>query len=120
MNMNVKFFAVFVLAMNSKGIAGTTRDDGISTVGLPGGKVDEGEDIFAAAVREAKEEGWILRPLGKNLIQTKLVKGKMIAWIPGVIVRRLKNYKEKNRGIKNIYLTQDQVVNSGMGNQNLF
>ena len=40
---------------NSK-ILGVSRKYDLNDFGLPGGKVDEGEDIYSAMVREVKEE----------------------------------------------------------------
>lgn len=115
----MKFFAAFFLARTDAGhYALTTRPEGGK--GLPGGKVEPGEDPLAAAVREAREEGWEILPIGKNPIQTKLVKGKLIVWFPGVAVRPLSEYKEEARGIRPTIGTEAEVVATGMGNASLF
>ena len=55
-------YAAFILARTLDGCwAATTRpaDRGqAGRIGLPGGKVEPGEDPAAAALREAAEEGW--------------------------------------------------------------
>lgn len=119
--MNKEIFAAFVLATDWKEtslFASTTRLDG--TVGLPGGKVEKGESPFAAAFREAQEEGWLLSPIGKNPVQIREVDGKLVAWFPGIVVCALENYKEKERGIRPVLLTSEEIVASGMGNEFLF
>lgn len=113
--MNV--FAVFVFAQDGNGIAMTTRPDG--NCGLPGGKVDAGEDIVSAAIREAGEEGWIISIQNNNPIHSQLVNGKLCVWLAGTIISKLDNYKEKYRGIKPFYGTKTDLINSGMGNENL-
>jgi 8-oxo-dGTP pyrophosphatase MutT (NUDIX family) len=118
MNAFYKTFAVFVLAKNQFGYAGTTRPDG--KVGLPGGKIDQGEDEIQAVMREAKEEGWTIHFISINPIHSQLVDGKMVVWYSGIIIDRLVDYKEKSRGIKPVYLTKEEVKNSGFGNENLY
>lgn len=111
--MNV--FAVFVLCQNDNGIAMTTRPDG--RIGLPGGKVDQGEDIATAALREAFEEGWNVSLVSNLPIHSQLVDGKLCVWLAGTIISKLENYKEKYRGIIPFYGTKEILRNSGMGNE---
>lgn len=106
--MNI--YASFVVMFDEKlkKICCSTRTDG--SIGLPGGKLEEGENHIDAALREAAEEGWkipkdtfpypfLIRP-NKD--------GKLISWILIVSNKRpkpLKNYKEKSRGINTVYAT---------------
>lgn len=54
--MNNKI-AVLVFAINSEGkVLSVTRKDNNSDYGLPGGKVDDGESLQEALIRECKEE----------------------------------------------------------------
>lgn len=109
-------FAVFILARNNIGqFALVTRDNG--GIGLPGGKVDNGEDICAAALREAKEEGWNLNLIDNKPFCTQVIEGKVCAWIKGEILGKFIDYKEKNRGIKPFYGNVGQIATSGFGNE---
>jgi len=98
-------FAVFVVYQFPDGkIAATTRpsdrksdDDGNGKYGLPGGKVDPGEDPMEAAIRESMEEGWIVENL--ELKHSDIVQGKLVWWYKANYAKPLKEYKEKYRGI---------------------
>lgn len=110
-------FAVFVVAKDSQGrVAATTRaaDRGESgKIGLPGGKVDPGENPKDAAQRESHEEGWDIT-VGE-VIHKALVDGNMVWWYSGQNPKQLSFYKEKNR-IKNVWSNIDQISKSGYGN----
>jgi len=110
-------FAVFVVARDSQGrVAATTRaaDRGESgKIGLPGGKVDPGENPKDAAQRESHEEGWDIT-VG-DVIHKALVDGNMVWWYSGQNPKQLSSYKEKNR-IKNVWSNIDQISKSGYGN----
>lgn len=117
----MKTFAAFVLALGVNGkYSGTTRDKGNSPVGLPGGKVDKGENPAAAAIREASEEGWNVKLISNKPIQTKILNGKKIVWFSAVAISKRKNYKEKKRGIRPIWISRKQIVKTKMGNDSLF
>lgn len=113
----MEIFAAFVLAEDARGIAATTRDDG--RIGLPGGKVDKDENPFQAAVRESNEEGWNLL-VSSTAFKTDMVDGKWVQWYRGVPISPLQDYKEKNRGIRPIFVDRKAIENSGFGNEDLF
>ena len=105
MNNKTNIHAAFVLAFDSKGnIASTTRDDG--TIGLPGGKLDKGEDALSAVLRESREEGWNIK-VGVPYFQTE-VEGKLCVWFIGHSPVRLTEFKEKGR-IEPVWKTEEEV-----------
>ena len=112
------FFAVFVVAKDSQGkVAMTTRPKGKSQAfGLPGGKVDPGEMPYQAVVREALEEGWEVRLEDTSPFHIDIINGKRIGWFSGYVVRQLKDYKEKKRGIKTFVESVSFVAKTGYGN----
>ena len=97
--------------------AATTRDDG--TVGLPGGKAEHGESAYAAALREAREEGWLVTLASSLPIQVKGFNGFTVYWFKGAGAVRLTDYKERARGIRPVEITREQLLASGMGNGSL-
>lgn len=113
-------FAVFVVHQFSNGeIAATTRpndrmsdDEGIS-YGLPGGKVDPGEDPMEAAIRESEEEGW--KVSGLTFGHSDMVQGKLVWWYRSKSAIPLKSYKERHRGIKPIQIEMGEL--KGFGNE---
>lgn len=96
-------------------ICATTREDG--TIGLPGGKVDSGEDIFKAVIREAAEEGWALRT-SRKIIRIAEVDGKRVAWVRCYCRQNpiVPNHKEMARGIMPIAVPRF-MLSDGMGNE---
>ena len=117
-------FAVFIFAQLPDGSwAATTRaaDRGeAGRIGLPGGKVDAGEDPRAAALREAREEGWAIeaRPSDLVLVHEAMVEGHPVAWFAaprGARVVCLDDYKEVGR-IRPIRIDLDAIAASGYGN----
>jgi 8-oxo-dGTP pyrophosphatase MutT (NUDIX family) len=111
------FFAVFVLVPVAGGYAMTTRDDG--KTGLPGGKVDKGENPRDAVIREANEEGWAVSGVSDAPVYCAMVDGKPVAWFLATQAAPLEDYKEKSRGIRPIVGTRKQVISSGFGNEGL-
>jgi hypothetical protein len=110
----MKPFAVFVISQISpNSFAATTRPNG--GIGLPGGKVDIGENPIDAVIREAKEEGWeVSLPIFK--VHSQLFDGKMVFWyVATQPAKKLSVYKEMGR-INPILATLDEIVNSGLGN----
>jgi hypothetical protein len=103
-SVNASPFAVFVVYQFPDGkIAATTRpkdrasDDKGVKVGLPGGKVDPGEDPMEAAIRESSEEGWRVSDL--EFKHSDMVQGNLVWWYSARSARPLREYKEKYRGI---------------------
>ncbi len=97
---------VAVAWLHQKGrtmIAGCTRENG--TIGLPGGKVEDGENPFDAVIRESREEGWKLNIYGEResaILKKEKVDGFLIWWIRCHIDTRVPQdteWKEKHRGI---------------------
>lgn len=111
-------FAVFVVSLTKTNmIAATTRAFDKSEggkIGLPGGKIDMGENPKQAAYRESKEEGWDIE-IGEK-IHEDYIDGKLIFWYKGMNPKKLINFKEKNR-IKPIEVTIEDISSSGYGNE---
>lgn len=103
----------------TKLFAATTRPDS-SAIGLPGGKIEHGESLLDAAMREAHEEGWLveLRDASFSIMQTIVDDGKVFHWIKPNVRRIdvLPDYKEKGR-IKPLWATVEEVAAFGKGNQ---
>jgi len=112
-------FAVFLVSKIDDLFVATTRTDG--KVGLAGGKIDKGESPKQALIREVSEEGWKLpADVQLKLIHQQLVDGKICQWYQSdKSPVALTSYKEKYRGITPILINQQQLIDSGMGNQNL-
>jgi tRNA nucleotidyltransferase (CCA-adding enzyme) len=112
-------FAVFVVHQFPDGtIAATTRpsdrsgdDEGVR-YGLPGGKVDPGEDPMEAAIRESEEEGWSVN--GLDFRYAAEVQGKLVWWYHAKKALPLTDYKERHRGIRPIKVGMDKL--QGFGN----
>lgn len=113
-------FAVFVVyQFPDLKIAATTRpkdrqsDDVGVKVGLPGGKVDPGEDPMDAAIRESREEGWEVS--GLIFKHSDIVQGKTVWWYLASSAKPLKEYKEKYRGILPVRVDISEL--KGFGNE---
>jgi ADP-ribose pyrophosphatase YjhB (NUDIX family) len=106
------FAAFAVIVLPNGRIAGTTRPSG--GVGLPGGKVEPGENPVQAAVREAAEEGWDVHCKG-HVVHDQLVDGKLVMWISFERAERRAEWREKGR-VEPVELTVDEIETSGMGN----
>ena len=111
-------FAVFVVAVDEKGsFAFTTRPESkTSKFGLPGGKVDAGESLSDAVIREATEEGWLVTLRSNDPFYTDIVKGRKIAWFAGDVVEKLVDYKEAYRGIKTLLGNAEWACKTGYKN----
>jgi len=112
-------YASFVVVKLPDGkIACTTRPyekNKKNKIGLPGGKVEKNETPLEAAYRESEEEGWKINKI-HNIIASKNIKGKSIVWFDGDNAKKMDIYKEKNRGIKPIECSIDEISSSGRGN----
>lgn len=115
-----KPFAVFaVIEIYPNHYAATTRasDRGESgKLGLPGGKVDPGEDPVVAVKREAEEEGWLIDGINPTPIKKELFDGKMIWWYKAKTAQKLNDFKEKGR-IEPIVANGDELASFGYGNE---
>lgn len=122
--------AVFAIIHLGNGMVGavTTAIDKLEskngiTLGLPGGKVDDGETHLQALVRECNEEGWggelIFIP---EPIHFEHVKGYDCYWyylnIRNSSPYMLVNYKEHYRNIYPIITHYKNVM--GLGNEEAF
>lgn len=111
-------FAAFVIApvLDERHVAAVTRDTGDAPLGLPGGKVEPGEDPRMAAMREAAEEGWAVSwPLVE--VHRASVDGRLVVWYASPHATRLHEYKERERGIQpRIARIEDLAASSRLGN----
>lgn len=113
-------FAVFVVAPQPGGkLAVTTRPtDKGGGYGLPGGKVDSGEDPLAAALRESREEGWEIESIDPEPIHRAEVDGNLVHWYTASGKSKpLEEYKEKHRGVKPLSLKYEDAAATGFGNE---
>lgn len=109
-------FAAFVLSPLDDGrYAGTTRaadreeeDEGVS-YGLPGGKIDPGEDPVTAVIREAAEEGWDVEGVEETPFFEDTVQGKKVLWYLADRATPRVEYKEKGR-ILPVPIEESQLV----------
>lgn len=115
--------AVFVVTQLNGMFCATTRpiDKGEGRIGLPGGKVDPGEGLFEAALREAKEEGWLIdaKPSSGSIIHSSESEKYKLFWVTfneRSHPIQLTDYQEKSRGIQPILVGREQIVASGYGN----
>jgi ADP-ribose pyrophosphatase YjhB (NUDIX family) len=111
--MIMQVFAAFAVVILPNGrIAGTTRPGG--GVGLPGGKVEPGENPVRAAAREAAEEGWNVDGFVRA-VHDKIIEGKLVMWFAFERAERRAEWKERGR-IEPVELTLAELYSSGMGN----
>jgi len=107
--------AVFALAPTwGEGWAATTRPTAPGRLGLPGGKVEPGEDPRAALKREAREEGWVLLP-ASNPYHHAYVDGRLVWWYWAPLATRLSDWAERGR-VEPVAIPLAAVVASGYGN----
>lgn len=111
-------FAVFILARCARHwgqYAGVRRADG--SAGLPGGKVEPGEDPADAAVREAREEGWEILLTSRRPIHRQAVEGREVWWFGGTAMRMVAvRPEDKRRGIYPVQFSPEKIRESRMGN----
>lgn len=109
--------AAFVLAPIARGCvdswAVVTRP-GSDKIGLPGGKVEQGETPANAALREALEEGWMVEGLGQ-CFHVAQVDGYEVHWFEAEMASPMVDFKEKGR-VEPTSATTHEVEESGMGN----
>lgn len=116
MNTQQNIFAVFVVAPINGKLAATTRPTSPGKIGLPGGKVDPGETLTQAALREAKEEGFAIKGLQNSPFHIQEVDGKPVAWFLAQSATKLSSYKEMGRVLP-ISATKEALIASGYGNE---
>jgi len=116
MNTQQDIFAVFVVAPFDGKLAATTRPTSPGKIGLPGGKVDPGETLAKAVLREAKEEGFAIRGLNSLPFHIQEVDGKLVAWFAAESANKLSAYKEMGRVLP-IAATKEELMASGYGNE---
>jgi|GEM_PF-2249895 len=117
----MEVFAVFVIAeVDGGGFAATSRaedrkaaDEGIS-FGFPGGKVDEGESLVQAAIRESQEEGWDVSIDSPVPCSVQIVQGKKVAWLKASNAVKRDSFKEQGR-IVPVVVGKNSLV--GFGNE---
>ena len=75
-------FAVFaIVEVEPDKFAATTRakDKGEEDrIGLPGGKVDPGEDPIEAVIRESEEEGWKITGVNPEIIHKDYIDNRLV------------------------------------------
>jgi len=115
----MQVFAVFLVSKIGNQFVATTRTDG--KLGLAGGKIDKGESPKQALIRECTEEGWKLpSDVQLTLVHQQLVNNQLCQWYQSdKHPVQLTSYKEMKRDIKPILISKQQLIDSGMGNQNL-
>jgi 8-oxo-dGTP pyrophosphatase MutT (NUDIX family) len=115
--MSHPIYAVFGVAYfrRSGMVCATTRTDG--SIGLPGGKIDPGEDAFTALRREAFEEGWKLT-VSRIILRDAMVDGHRVLWIKCATRTNplSTDWKEKHRGIYPIAVLPEMLT-PGLGNE---
>jgi len=105
-------WATFVIAPHEKGYAATTRPTGDGKFGLPGGKLDPGEDPLAAVQREAGEEGWDVSNVHPEPLHKADIDGKPVWWYRAESAAPRKEFKEQGRVIPTT-AQQDQLTEFG-------
>lgn len=75
-----------------------TRHDG--RISLPGGKVEEGESLLTAVLRECEEEGWHVEEINPVPIHTRDdIDGFDTYWFKIDKATMLDDYKDKSRNL---------------------
>lgn len=101
-------------------VAATTRasDRGeAGKIGLPGGKVDPGETLVQAVIRESHEEGWDLFGVDRTPFYTQIVDDFRVYWFKAKSAVKLDRFKEMHR-IQPIAVSAEDIAKSGYGNDN--
>jgi len=114
----MKTSASFVVIIQDKQVCATTRSD--NTIGLPGGLTEPGETPIQTALREAAEEGWDIDlsndPKIIHLL-TDIVNERIVSWIfIDTTAKPKETYLEMNTYVKPIFVSIDDIKNSGRGN----
>lgn len=111
--------AAFIVARAQSGlIAATTRvqAEGLPVrIGLPGGKVEEGEGLRDAAIREAAEEGWAITGVADTPFHQAEVEGFDVSWFAAESAVILSDWLEKGR-ISPTVVSPAQLADDGFGN----
>lgn len=115
--MKTAVFAIIYDKDINKILATTRPEDTNTPFALPGGKVDLGETETDALLRETAEEGIeLIEPIFEK-VHTDIINGFNIVWYKVTCEYNfLFDYKEKDRGIKAIHKTIEEIANSGYGN----
>ena len=110
---------VFVIAPVKGGdFAATTRDDG-KRIDLPGGKVDKGETLVEAVIRESAEEGWDLVDLNTIPFFRTRVDGNPTIWFMASEAVKRSEWKEKGR-IVPVVRSEKTIAQAGFKNDQAF
>lgn len=119
--LNGPRLAAFVFATTASGkVAATTRPDKGDgpRLGLPGGKLEPGEDAAKAAIREAAEEGWLVHDILHSPFHIEEIGDFRCAWFKAVEEpTMLEDFKEKGR-ITPVEADYADLVTPGLGNDN--
>lgn len=104
--------SVFAVFIDKNKVAGTTRpEDPTALYGLPGGKVDEGEDFITALIRECNEEGWDISQANINKFHEEYLDNGFVTWYSVDNAVKLTEYKELYRGIKPVMVDISYFLN---------
>lgn len=109
--------AAFIVAPYKGGIMASTRPidkrSKAGEFGLVGGKLNPGETALQAAVRESKEEGWIVhKPHFRPIHVKHNPDGKKIVVFAAAGARKLQDYKERDREIHQLTVSRKELGDS--------
>jgi len=110
---------IFVRTKLADRWAAVTRPCG-GGVGLPGGKIEPDESPREAALREAREEGWLLPEVTTEMlhrVHDGIVDGHRVIWywVPDVYAVPMDRYKEMSR-ISPVPATLGEIAAGGFSN----